>query len=341
MRRFANSSEFKQGLNSVLEPWSAARRGGHNPSHYGYTGDEWVQDAHDLEKYIQYQLSKDNSRRGVQNIQRFLEQNKGYEWDEAWSTVKDVERGKGLRQLNMGIPAANADEEVARYVLEQAGFNNAKLENFDPVTGTDLSGTYKGRDFDIDAQTRTRGDSALRLGVLGSVPNIQREINSMTPNMKLNDLILQIREQYPDPSDPKKKEYRAREDKLLHTEDVDLRPSRWLDQNISNSNKDIIITSARPKYRQTTQGLLDRHGPYDPTLPKGWGLINLENLRNNVLDMSRKDLKANGLDLNAGLAKRGDTTGKLELLISKKMVDQLTRDSDVLDPMLIDAMSRQ
>lgn len=335
MRRFANSSDFKQGLNDVLQPWSNAHRAGYNPSHYGYTGDEWVDSAHELEKYIQYELGKDSSRNGVRKIQQFLEQNKGYMWDEGWNTVNDIRNGKPLRQLSMGIPAANADEEVSRYLLEQAGFANAKLENFDPVTGTDLSGTYKGRDFAIDAQTRTRPDSALSLGVLGAVPNIKREVASMTPDMKLKDLILKIRGQYPD------HKYFAREGKLLHTRDLDLNPSRWLDKNISNSNKDIIITSARPKYRQTTKGLENRHGPYDPTLPKGWGLVNLNNLRDNVMDMNRRDLRKNGIEIDGKTSTRTGTSGSLQLMISKDMVDKLTRDSDVLDPMLIKAMSRQ
>lgn len=333
MLRFANSPQFKKGLETVLKPWSDARRGGYNPSHYGYTGDEWVDSARELEQYIKYNLGKDDSPAGIKKIKRFLEKNKGYEWSEAGSTVRDISNGKPLRQLAYGIPAANADEEVSKFLLERAGFTDVKLENFDPVTGTDLSGNYKGRDFDIDAQTRTRPDAALSLGVLGSVPNVRNEVMSMTPEMKLKDLILQIRSKYPNHN------YFAREDKLLHTRDVDLNPSRWLKNNIDNSNKDLIITSARPSYQQTTRGLLNRHGPYDPTLPKDWGLINLNNFRNNVLNMNKKELNENDIIVNS-FRKPGQTIGKLQLVVSNDMIKKLTSDTNVIDPLLIQALTQ-
>ncbi len=76
MRRFADSPQFRQGLNNALQPWSDAIGGGRNPSHYGKTGDEWVASAKQLKIDIEKDLqSRGNSYENRKLIARNLERN--------------------------------------------------------------------------------------------------------------------------------------------------------------------------------------------------------------------------------------------------------------------------
>ena len=235
----------------------------------------------------------------------------------------------------MGIPSANADEEVSKFLLEQAGFTNVSLSNTDPAMATDIRGNLGSYTYDIDAQTRTDPRGLLNLGIMNGVPNADRVAGMFRqdPNMTVRDLVLKLRKQAGNSYGMN------RENKFLQSTSLDLNPSEWLDKNIENVNKDLIITSGRPGYRQTTKGLLDRHGPYDPELPTGgWGLLNLKGVRDNVLNMNERDLRNHGMTVTGKNYSSG--SGALNLQISKRMLDQLTKESEVLDPNLIKALTR-
>ena len=334
LKRFAQSQQFNDDLTAVLKPWSDARRSGDNPSWYGRTGEEWVEDARSWEQMIRHRLRADGNTSRTRNLLADqLYNERGYSDGEARQTVSDIVQGKPFRQLNLGIASANADEELSKFLLQQAGGTEVRLINGDPVYGTDIEAKLKDRLYKIDAQTRVGRQAPLNIGVLSKVPQSGSAVRSArSRDITLRDLISEVREANQGSS------YMAREDKLLHTPNVDIRPSAWLENNVSDMEKNGIITSDRAGYRQTLNGLTDNHGPYDPTLPQGWGLINLDTLRSEVLDKKLSEIQNMGMLVQGQL--NDNKPGKINLTLKKETVDKLTKEGNLLDPKLIEALSQ-
>lgn len=296
-----------------------------------------------------------NDRRIVRNVQSDLRDGSSIDdiaetlvdtekfknYDEAYDSVVGIDGGaKVTRQVQMGVPNASADEAVTRILMNANRSNNDRIR-----PNNQGGGAYFGTDnigdsgLLIDSQTR---DNTLMLGILNKLT--PRVIDDAKKNLqlinepKLIDMINQLRY-----AASRQNNYNlAQEDKFLHSKRLqgidnsdwylsrDRRSGEYVNDIVE---KNAIVTNDRPYMRQA-QGspFKNRHGHYNPTIPRGIGYVDLEPLRDRLL----------GTDLNQlGRAisySEPDNYGKrkLRLGLSGTYIDKLTRESEQIDPRILD-----
>lgn len=335
--RMANSGTFQGRLGEALRPWSSYERKDYDPAYYGVNEAQYVAKGKDHRRQIDAAKSDGVSRKHIMNeLQRQL----GIDYREAKQTLEDIDRGRyrgTLRPFTKGVPHAAADEQLSRFILQESGFDNARLMNEGNYFATDLVADYEGTPLKIDAQQRMGRHGGLNLGILNSIPQGgERILNEAPGSTKLIDLIRNLRDY-----GAKRDNYLySREDKLLQHDNVlgKLNPSSWVDKMYGDVEKDAIISNLRGKHQAPNSPFGRNVGPYNPTVPEGVGYIDLHNLRDRVLDLSLDQLQS-----EAGMKANyypGDK-GKLSLQIPKRVVDMLTVESKKVDPTIIQQMSQQ
>lgn len=296
-----------------------------------------------------------NDRRIVQDIQRDLKDGARYSqiadklidtekfknYREAEDSVKGIDRGaKVTRQVQMGVPNASADEAVTRILMNANRSNNDRIR-----PNNQGGGSYFGTDnigdngLLIDSQTR---DNTLMLGILNNLT--PRVVDDAKKNLqlinepKLIDLINQLRG-----AASKQNNYGlAQEDKFLHSKRLQgINNSDWYLSRDRGSGefvndiveKNAIVTNDRPYIRQA-QGspFKNRHGHYNPTVPRGVGYVDLEPLRDRLLGIDLNKLGSNISFSDPDY--KGNS--KLRLGLSGSYIDKVTRESEQIDPRILD-----
>jgi len=335
MTRFANSPQFRERLSKVLTPWSEVISSAGDPNFYGRTAEQYI--ANDDGVYRTINGFHRNGR-SDKYIDDYLVDTQGLGRFEAENTRRDAINGKWqgrTRPLYMGVPPTVADERLSQLILNENGVAGTHPINGDNFFATDLRGSIDGEDRRIDAQSR-RG--ALKIGILQNLHDVDRSLRQVPGDRKMKDLIDNI----------KRGTRGHKEDKLLHDLGLDIDHSQWAQRYGDDLHKDGIISSNRTGFQQpntsmqvrdrdgsirTLEGFRGNHGPYDPTLPRGWSYVDLNNVRDQIMDKSIDDLNNMGLGLRAGYGDR-----KLELVIPNRNLSDFSGEM-TLNPDLVRAMS--
>ena len=311
--------DVEELLRKASVPWIDRPQGPNVSSWQGRDLQGFVKDTKDIERFIR------GGAHNPQFVKDWLVSNRNYNpsgqgW-EARMTIDEVLDGRMrnnettgqpmLRQRAMGIPNTEADETLSMALLESSGLGNIRAGNGNPVYATDILGTIDANDVGIDAQMRTRRNGALTLGMLKSVPSVQRaaeQLNSATSNTTLRQALSHLQS---------KKGVK--------------------ENNFENYRKDYLISSDRRGFRPSQsdiQGIDRHHGPYNPELPSDWKMIDLNRMRGDLLDQPVRDLVADGQ-----YRFRGYNGGGLNMIVPHKEIIRLS-DAELLDEDVLRMMTK-
>lgn len=323
-RRRDPSSALLDGVNDIdLKPWARVPRMAGDPNYFGRNLPQWREHNREVENQIN-RLARSGQWGLVENI---LE-DEGYKFDEfekqLYALEQAVDRGKRgrLRQDMYDVSQAAADEQVSVGLLKAMGFSDAQIRNNNPLLGTDLSGTFGGHGYGIDAQQRLARTGNLSLGVTQFTPGLIDEY-LRKGDVPLGELITAYR----------RRTGRVTEGKLLQTMDTSINPtnlrSREFAENPEAYHKDLLISNARPgkKVKQL----------HDRELPTSTAIIDLNKARDLILPLTGDQARARRMRFNENdngsvslivprgvftdqMAGPGDTSGINRILANKQAV---------------------
>lgn len=411
------ASVTNKDIKKALTPWNKVEREfTDDPNYYNRTEQEWIDHNKGV---LTDTVNTLNGTRDVRSgnfrgaVERLVDR-EGYERNEAGRAVKKVMNNPSdpLIQVKMGVPHANADERLSALVLKLQGFDNVKLANHNPVTGTDLRGSrgtfditddpfdqwvkeemktdpfylnqlngnryadYIERGGDptkvpefkqIDAQTRLSPQRSLNLGVMMNTGrgNAERMWRQAPGDKRFVDFLDELKSNAITEAKGYKKRFAGQDDKLLQTLDWlitddgmgdlisldhlgkdDIRDfdiSNAFEKHRNNPNdpyndqwddhqKDYLITSERPAGGSK---IVRNAGPYNPTLPEDWSMLNLQAMRQELIgDSTMSQIRDMGIEPNS----RASDNGSLKITIPK---DQFTRWDEKINPIVKEVLTRK
>jgi hypothetical protein len=255
-------------IDDLLLPYSEYERDNRLPNYYGRTEREWKQDNVRIKKELLNARGDRSEQIAILKENGFLNERDQYQ------ILKYLRGDKPLQNQQLWLPGAAADENQSRLVLLNSGFDPVRYGNdIDPM-GTDLKADINGATRYIDAQQRTNDDASLNLAV---TKKDRRGYGLLVdnPNEKLAKLIEMAYNLNP----------RISEGKLLHTEDRGINTinsTEFRDGGGLTHVKDYLISSNRRGLARQGYG----KGPYDPMLPQGWTMVDLNKARDMLLQMT-------------------------------------------------------
>ena len=212
--------------------------------------------------------------------------------------------------------------------------------------------------YQIDAQTRLSPQKSLNLGVMGNIPN-DNAVNlwKRAPgSMLFRDLLMEMRSQAIKDTKGYVKRFAGQNDKLLETNNFIFNqdeeyPIDWMgdrdsfdkDKFRNNPNdpyngqwddhqKDYLITSERPN---AGSQLVSNAGPYNPTLPDDWAMLDLSSMRDDLIGTrTMSEIRDLGIEPN----RRASRNGSLRIVIPKKNFDRWDED---INPIVREILTRK
>ena len=335
--RMAMGNKFQEDLKQVLTPWESYQRQDYDPAYYGQSERGYARQGQEGLASVQNMLS---DRKSDKDIMSTLQRDYGLDSREAQQTLVDIRQSRydTLRPFTRGVPNAAGDEAISRFALEKSGFTNVSPMNEGSYFATDIKGNYDGVPVKIDAQQRMGRGGVLNLGVLNTVPQGGERIFNQA--RARGDTLLDVIRQLRGLGDSESAYKNSREDKLLQKDHVlgHFKPSDWItNRRIFNEvEKDAIITNLRSNF-SGTPGFNRNQGPYNPEIPESIGYVDLEGVRERVMDapLNRMREASGGMDVQFR-----PQYGKLSLAIPSRVVEELTTKSNKLDPDAIQAILR-
>ncbi len=250
-----------------------------------------------------------------------------------------------LQKLSMSVPQAEADEHLSRALLELNGWQNVQSPKDTTTRATDISGEFQGYHTLIDAESRTGATGRLNLGLIADLRQdkalLQQGFARLPNDALIMDYIRKIRDE--SRKGDVGRYQSGREDKLLATlSGFNDSPTQHFIKNADVLEKDGIITSDR---RGPARAVHPDHPrlkpwspPYNPELPQGWDLLDLDQARSVLSGMKKRDL----IDRNSGYQlffNRKGGGSQINVGISADRLKQLTGNLGGLSPQSIQALT--
>ena len=319
-------------VSKLVKPWVDVKpqEVPHLPASTMYLGKseaDYLDAAHELK----LKIIKDAPNGGVPDLLNSLVSDYGYDRAEALKTINKTLNNKTgqLHQVAVGVPNAQADEQVSQAALLFDGWDNVRFGNGDPVEGTDLIGKLNGNEFNIDAQSRYTYNGNLRIGLLQNVNGLNKALDDLYNSRNVGEGFNKVMNGG----------YKAFEDKLGQTIDYEMRHSNKFVDNRHEFNKDLLISpNRRMQGRRPTpvagpdghiRDFREHHGTYDRSLPSYFDLLDLNAIRNDVFN-NRADNLPNGMSIEDPY--RGQTSGKVVLNVPVESLNKYRfNDKDMSD----------
>lgn len=306
-------------IEALTKPYELMKRDRSQPNYIGRTEDEWKEDNRRIRSDL---IDLDKRGKSFAEASEYL-LNQGFTVPQERELILQKLYSKPILHTEVvHTPNAASDESLSRALLHHQGWSPVKPANDDVVMATDISARIDGVRSLIDAQTRTSARGDLNLAVLHNDPGI-RDALLRNPNVPLIDFI----------NARAKNNREAYEGKLLHTPDSHFNPvqtARFM-RDADNHTKDYLITSNRAG--DNSRGL--RRGPYNPELPRGWDLVDLNVAREKILRRSLNQLPK-GIRLN-----NYNGGSELNLNISPELLSRLQNPNIDMDSEVIRNLSRR
>jgi hypothetical protein len=282
--------EFQPLLEKAMQPWARRDPKKEQGLQVGRTVKGFERAANNLADDI---WEASGSPVDTQSIKNEMIGRLGYGRIEAEQQIKAIQEdgNRTLKAISIGIPNASADEGIARALMSASGIGQVEdWAKGDPHWSTDImaqigSGPRKG----IDAQRRASDN--LKLGILMNMrgrtaADARNELNSLTnENTKFGRLLQAINS--PNMS----------EDKFLHTLLYNSNPSPRIRNEFENIRKDFIISADMRGIRRPRiddEVFASRHGAYNPTAGNDYQMIDLNMMRDELLNTKMSELKTKG-----------------------------------------------
>lgn len=275
------------------------------------------------------------------NMISYLINEVGYHPSEAIKTaedaVRDILKGgsiQSIRAAKYGVPHAAADEMLNRAALLTSGFTKVRPNTV--FQGTDiLATTPSGRAVGIDAQMRTGSTADWSIPILGNAPNgISRFNNPQNRTMEFGDLI----------GDLVDNNQRSWADKLLHDGvlhreffGTELNPGKQKDALISTRRSRKSFDEKRDNafgMKNARGNIVRQHGPYDVKGGDTLNMVDMESVRNFLLNSRIAELKSKGVEAVPGMNRGG-----FRLSVPKSIMQALPNNVGTLDPEIVKALS--
>ena len=279
-RRFAND-KIAQLVYELETPVSQRVRGEQDPYYYGASEQSWKNAMVDVHKQLQGKRpgEREQTLANIEKVMRVSPKEAEMLWDYSRNP-----RNKTTRHEAFGVPHASSGESIARRALEASGVPVA-LNHFDDPRATDLQVMIgKVRQY-MDVQNRYvrpgMQDKA-SLGIIQGLNNSEgvRAYDSASPDTEIQDIIGETVRRSRGTYAP---------DKLYQERGIQGVPESYV--------KDYLIGSrfASDQVRNMTgMGGTNtlRHGNYDPMIPSGFDVTDLNRVRDELYPMTKRDFES-------------------------------------------------
>lgn len=304
--RFANE-RIQQMVDYIQTPhYERTRRSIKDPYYYGIGEGSWRREQDNLHKDIQ-DSSVPNSE-----IRRELIE----DWHISPRETDDIIKWSSnpanqvSRHVQWGVPHAGTSEEVARLALEGSGLSSNNINKGNHYA-TDLEVMIDGVKRLVDVQNNYTYPGLERIDTIPVLTNVsnntaQKVFRDASPRDSISAITEEIQRISP----------RHTLDKLLHTQ-------RNADAGIipQNQVKDMLIGGTFDTTKIVNKSLRPGHGTYNPSVPSGMIVEDLNKLRKNLGGMTKAELL--GKDIRGDILH--NESRKLKLRIPHKVVEELSR----------------
>ncbi len=323
--RFAND-KFKEMRQYVNTPHFMRTRGEGDPYYYGMREREWRDKSDALLVDI---LDRNISN---QSIHKELVYDWGLSDSEAQGIIRTAMSNGVNRHVTKGVPHTATTEEIARLALEASG-NPTRLINNTSVMSTDLESMIGNMKAYIDVQMNYPRRGVQQSQVIPIINSLSdgvstRALREAPKSASLGDIIGIASNM---------SNTRPNYDKLMQSkkafENGDITEDKIKDQLLVGSyDVDKVNNLAQRK----------AHGHFDPRAPRNLSVIDLNNLRPILSQMTRRDMLGEGIQLKDYNDRiKGRVDGKLKVQLPMNFIEKYGRPTtDVLDPQVINELNQ-